>query len=314
MMLRMPVKLFPRSAARPYIVSDNLRAWATKDHVIIAFLTHSEDDYEWVEGEGALEPLLPLRDNLIAGDLRCLYIGWLAAIEFGEEVDENAVEPPVPPGLGRLSEELVEFANFLRVDPDLIETAARASGSTMPAGPSAADLAAWVAKLPESEKNELLVRAMDGEGTMVGAELLGRFRSEAAGTSKREVAPTASRRTVRELLAARETFAEEKRRLAAEKKAKDDARKARERAAARERHLESLVGTEDDLWQQVEAAVGTKLPKQYDHAIELLKDLRDLAARAGSGAAFATRVGELRQRHSAKSAFKKRLDNAGMPQ
>src|SRR5262249_58082819 len=42
LMLRLPAKLFPLAAARPFCVEYSLRAWATKTHVILDFLTHSE--------------------------------------------------------------------------------------------------------------------------------------------------------------------------------------------------------------------------------------------------------------------------------
>ena len=67
---------------------------------------------------------------------------------------------------------------------------------------------------------------------------------------------------------------------------------------------------------EAETAVGTKLPKQYDHALRLLTDLRDLAHRTGAGAEaeFARRIGELRKLHHKKPSFIERLNRASMPQ
>ncbi|MCI0701060.1 MAG: hypothetical protein L0241_08250 [Planctomycetia bacterium] len=312
-MLRVPAKLLPLAAVEPYTTEETVGAWKTKEHVILDFSTHIEDNWdEWQEGSGEwMESFISLRSDLMAGDLRALYIGWLAAVESGE-VSEDEVEPPVPPGLGKISASLAEFAEFLYVDPDLLEVAASASGKSVPTGPSTAELAAWVAKLPEKEKNSALVQLLEGEGGAVSAELLGRFRSESRKKGGAESA-TAGQRTVKELLAARDGVAEENRRIEAQKKAKEAARKAREREEARARHLELLVGREDDLWDQVEAAIRTKLPKQYDAAIELLRDLRDLAERSGTGTAFASRVQELRNTHQKKPSFLARLDKANLP-
>ena len=44
-----------------------------------------------------LPKLAPVRERLIAGDLRPLYVAWLACCQ-----DESATEPPVPAGLGKL--------------------------------------------------------------------------------------------------------------------------------------------------------------------------------------------------------------------
>jgi len=38
----------------------------------------SSDD--WIEGEGWMGQLLPIRDELARGDYRSLYIGWLSSI------------------------------------------------------------------------------------------------------------------------------------------------------------------------------------------------------------------------------------------
>lgn len=49
-----------------------------------------------------MERLAPLRDELLSGDLRPLYLGWLAGVTAGE-VDNDTVGPEMPPGMGQLS-------------------------------------------------------------------------------------------------------------------------------------------------------------------------------------------------------------------
>jgi hypothetical protein len=78
-------------------------------------------------------------------------------------------------------------------------------------------------------------------------------------------------------------------------------------------YLNGLIGQEDELWGQVEAAIKTRLPKEYDRAVELLKDLRDLAERDGATAAVVKGLRELRERHRAKPTLIQRLDRAGLP-
>jgi hypothetical protein len=233
----------------------------------------------------------------------------LSGVEAGE-VEPEAIEPPVPPGLGRLSAALKEFAEFFRVDPVLIEVAAAASGKSLAAEPAAEELGPWVAELPAAEKDSLLVRLMRGEGTSVAGELLRRFRTDTTRAKGAGAGP--ARRTVEELLAARDRRAEEKQRRAAERAVREKERRAREGAAARAHHLDAMTGREEDLWRLVEVAVGTKKAGEYDRAIELLEDLRDLAARAGTGDELARRVGELRERHRTKTALIARLNRAGL--
>jgi hypothetical protein len=317
-MLRVPAGSFDPEAAKPYEVPDWVEFRRTKDHVVLEFRSEAEgEDFYGDESEdegGWMASIIPLRDDLMAGDLRSLYLGWLSCVESGE-VDEDEVEPPVPPGLRSLTGPLEVFADFLRVDPDLIEAAAATSGEAAPTGPAAGDTAAWVAQLPGSEKDSLLVRVMQGEAGAVAGDLLRRFRQEQAGKlarAGRGRAAGPARRTVGDLLAARKVMADENARKAAEKKAKELAKREREQAEARARKLDTLAGREESLWQQAEVAVASKQPKEYDRAVTLLKDLRDLAQRAGVGEAFATRVRQMRERHTRKPSFIQRLDRAGL--
>jgi hypothetical protein len=316
LMLRLPARSFPLVTAKPYAMPHVLKARETTKHVVLDFLSDSEDgDEDFEEGEGWLASLIPLRSDLLAGDLRCLYLGWLAAVQY-EEVGEDKLEPPVPPGLRQLSAPLRRFADFLRLDLDLIEIASAVSGEGLPSGPSADELAAWIAELSVEEKDGLLVRLMQGEGVSLAGELLRRFRkdqSQRQVRTGRDRAPDRARRTAGDLTADWHRLTEERRRQAAERAATEQARRAREQAAVRARHLDSLAGREEKLWRQVATAIQTKQPKQYDLAVDLLKDLRDLAERAGTGGDVSQRIRDIRERHRSKPSLMQRLDQAGLP-
>jgi hypothetical protein len=326
LMLRVPIRSFDFAAAKPYLTTDSLKAWTTKDHVIFDFHPDQDDSGEWnyweVFGEGdesgddddeggggaSLASLIPLREELMAGDLRALYIGWLSGISPG--TDDDATEPPVPPGLKKLSGPLSTLVDLLAVDFSLLEVAASASGELAQAEPAPADLKRWVSALPAAKKDQVIVQLVQGDApAALGAELARQFRD--SRPKARGAAPTEKRRTVGELFAARDRLAGEKAKRKAKEQAEAAERRAREAAAKREKHLESLVGREDQLWDEVEAAVSTKKPKEYDRAIEILRDLRDLAGRAGRADGVAARVGQLRERHAKKPAFLERLDKAG---
>lgn len=312
LMFRLPARSFPLPIAKPYAVPNVLKVRASGEaHVVLDFHFDSEGDDDFEEGEGWLASLIGLRSDLLAGDLRCLYLGWLGGVQAGE-VKPGAAEPAVPPGLGRLSASLKRFAEFLRIDADLIEVAAAASGESAPTGPSAEGLAAWVAGLPAVEKDRLLVRVVQGEGVPLAGELLRRFRTD-GGRVERGGAASSARRTAGELLAARDRLAAEKRRRAAERTGRERERRVREASATRARHLDALAGREEDLWRQVEEAIGTRQAKGYDRAVELLRDLRDLADRSGAVQDLARRVAELRLLHRTRPALLARLERAGLP-
>jgi hypothetical protein len=57
--------------------------------------------------------------------------------------------------------------------------------------------------------------------------------------------------------------------------------------------------------------VATKQPKNYDQAVKILVDLRDLAARGKSGD-FGLRIETLRQAQAKKPSFIERLRKTGL--
>ncbi len=315
-MLRMPVPSFPLTPAEPYLADSALLARATREHVILDFHSNPEDGYDgWQKGEGWLDSLVPLRSDLLAGDLRCLYLAWLFAVEYGHIADDET-EPPVPPGLGQLSAPLERFIDFIRVDPDLVEAAAAASAEGVPSSPSAEELTAWVAQLPRKETDRLLVRLMRNEGPPLAGQLLQRFREDQArrrGSKVSDESAAPPRRKAGELLEARDRLAAEKEHQAAQRAEKEQARKAREQAKARARHLDALVGREEELWQQVEKAIEVRQAKEYGQAVAWLIDLRDLAQRAGIEDEFTRRMRVLRANHGNKRTLLKRLDLAELP-
>ena len=261
--------------------------------------------------------LISLRADLMRGDHRALYLGWLAGVqtqagydEDEEEIDGEELEPPVPPGLGKLSGPLRELADFLRIDDELIEVAAAGSTGEAPAGPSRDDMAKWVKSLPAVIKDDALVRFLAEEGDLaLRAELLRMFRDDTRPRGKPK--PAEKRRTVAQLLAARNALAAEKKRKASEQRAREKAKREREQAEARSKYLDELAGKEDKTWREIDDLIATKVPKSYDRAVALLVDLRELAQRSGAGteAKFKSRVAQLRERHSSKPSLQKRLND-----
>jgi hypothetical protein len=119
------------------------------DWVIAAFENQFEDD-DWDDGTGWMGSLMSLRSELLRGDLRCLYLGWLLSAQ-NEEFAEDELEPAVPAGLGELSAPLRSLIEFLGIDEDLVEVAASAS-APLNASPDREELATWIQSLPEKKR------------------------------------------------------------------------------------------------------------------------------------------------------------------
>ena len=67
-----------------------------EDFVILDFLFEDENRDWDDDGEAWMDSLIPLRADLMRGDLRCLYLGWLFCVQNGE-LSKNEVEPSCRP-------------------------------------------------------------------------------------------------------------------------------------------------------------------------------------------------------------------------
>jgi hypothetical protein len=300
-MLRFPHRALDPKLARRYFPGGEASLDVTEDFVVLQLTSEEEGgDERFEDGSGRLASILPVRAEIASGDYRALYLAWLMWAQRGEDVEEEAEEPPVPPGLRTLSGAQLAFADFLRVDPDLIDVAAERSADASPEV-DAGELRNWIAALPAEETTGLLVRVVEGSGALVGAELLKHFRETRGPDAPQEP------RTVAQLLAATEQHAEERTRRERENAARKKAERERRAAAARELHLAELATREEESWREVEALISEKKAQAYDLAVRLVADLREIAVRQGRAAEADVRIGYLRQHHATKRSFLERL-------
>jgi hypothetical protein len=112
-MLRLPAELVDVKAMKPYCGEDSFSLRTKGGHVILEFCSEDESgDWEEEGDSSRLASLIPLRTDLLGGDFRSLYLGWLAALQAGE-IGNDDPEPCVPPGMKRLSASLRSMAEFL---------------------------------------------------------------------------------------------------------------------------------------------------------------------------------------------------------
>jgi hypothetical protein len=200
LMLRVPREFINFKTASSYKAGGGLSVRRKGPHVIVDFESGDDADGEWDEGDSWMSALIPLREHVMNGDMRPLYLGWLACAGADELADED-LEPPVPPGLGELDPPLEALAEFLRIDPDLLTAAAEASPDAVPCGQSESDTREWVESLPDTDRADLLMRLATGNPVHAKMELLRRFR---ASRRRRRTPDTTQAvmtgRTVRRLL------------------------------------------------------------------------------------------------------------------
>ncbi|PSK66611.1 hypothetical protein B0E53_01411 [Micromonospora sp. MH33] len=309
LMLRLPKHVLDPATVAQYCQGDSASAWTTGKHIIIDLHDEDEDGIdEWdLDGHGLLTSIIPVRARLAAGDLRLLYLAWLRCVQ-SEEIADDELEPPVLAGLGTLDAALTAVAEFLRIDPDLIAAAAAGSSPAASGEPTATQLRTWVAGLPARDKDAILTDLITSGDSHLSSRLLRRYRDE-----HRTDTPTpAVARTAGQLLATAAELRAGRERRDAEQRDRDWIRRERSAAAARQRHLDTLAVDQPAAWQRVDELIGTKKPREYDTAVQLLVDLRDLAERDGDSTSFRNRLAELRTVHARKPSLLERLNRTGL--
>lgn len=148
-MLRVPKRLLDLKLAATYCRGNAAETWTKGDYVLLDVTSEEEPEYDEEIDEDYFQPMLALRDELMRGDHRLLYLLWLLEVQ-AEEADDDEHEPPVPPGLGELTMAQILFCEVMRVDRDLVRAAAERSAPLAPEAP-ARDVAAWLRALPTAD-------------------------------------------------------------------------------------------------------------------------------------------------------------------
>ena len=203
LMLKVPLRLINFDLAKKYCCGENATAYKKGESLIFEFCSEIEDD-EWEESESRLSSLILLRSDIIRGDYRCLYLGWLYCAQTSD-FGEDEFEPPVPPNLGDLTPPLKSFVDFMRIDTDLIAVAAENSASEDRQAEHQEKLKSWISNLPEKEKDEILFRMVKANDPYAGTELMQRFQQ--AVPVKDNYKSGKKLRTVEDLMTKAEAYA-----------------------------------------------------------------------------------------------------------
>jgi len=179
---RMPAEAFRSDLAEPYLAEDAVTCERHGDHVIIHLTYRPQEESEWAYGEGYMEGLLPVRTALIEGDLRPLYLGWLAGVASWA-IEDDVTEPPVPPGLGDWqSTYLSDLREFLLVPERLMDAGAERSAAVPDRDIIRERIQTYVGDLEADHKDRLLTDFILGERPTMRASLF----ADAAGQLSRE--------------------------------------------------------------------------------------------------------------------------------
>ncbi|HEV2582198.1 MAG TPA: hypothetical protein VGT44_15180 [Ktedonobacteraceae bacterium] len=262
---------------------------------------------EWTDYE--LGSLMPIRDELMEGDQRALYIAWLASramiegydedddedVENGDEDEDEGEEsstPPVPPGFGTLTAAQAALAELLQVPQELLLAAARHSKAAAPT--SGDDFEAWVKLLPAERHYEYLVRLAHNEPGL--SHLFVRELRD-LGRDKTRATPPAGERVPYAILLSE----------SAEISKQLERKKREQEREARLRHLQDIHDHQEDYWRQVDMAAVRASGSGYDEAVRLLVELREVAGHFKESQKFQERFRAWAGNHLRRPALVKRL-------
>lgn len=306
--LRLPRSVFAGVSTAACRVPQRLCFDPAGEHCCLWFETEGGEDYDTYaqdDGRGWMGALLPLREELLRGDLRALYLGWLAGAA-SVELEDTVHEPFVPAGLGQLSPAQQNLVRFLELDADLLAAAAQGSPELTSAAPLEPALEAWLDGLSSTQLRGWVAALINGQTTPAASEARAAFRAWNAQRQHRPAEPPP--RSLVELRAAAVPLREQ--RLARE--AAERAQRAAQRKAKREAHLRQIMQDPAPVWEQIEQLAQRGTAAAYDSAARAIVELSQAYALVGDARGFNARMCRFAIAHARRMALLQRLQKAGL--
>ncbi len=300
LMIRLPKQFVERSQLEPFLFgSEAVTLIDSGEHLILDIDDYDEEEnwYDFDDGVDRLSPLVPLRSDLLSGDLRMLYLIWLIGVQDGS-LREELAEPL--PGIAPLTGALNAFATLLRLDSDLVHAAAERSAEDEDTEISSELLHKALSAISNKDKTDLLARFYNGD-PHASVELRRQVREAASSKTSKKPAEW---RTVRELRERAVEVGEERRLAEAAKREEKRKQQELERQRVRRENKEIIRRMGDDqAWGIAEREINNSSRESYTRAVNLLSILEELSVEDGTKAQFTSRLNELKQRHSRKKSL-----------
>ena len=307
-MVRLPLEALPKKIDKAMKVAYILDFKATQTHWVVTWCLEESEDYDrfgMESGNGWMVRLAPLRDELLRGDLRSLYIGWLAAVASGV-INDTEKEPLSINGLGNLTSSQQALAEFLEIDPDLLESTGIDSPAAQAEKISKDEIDAWVDVLPLNEIKSVMKQLLNGKGLQAERTLKNKFltwRKSLQG-EKAEL----PRRTVKKLW--ENAKKAEELRLGREKHERmiQETKRREERDA----YLKHLAKDFPKMWGSLQQTVKRGSGLAYDQACHSIIDISEAHTRFGNRKRFGLELTEFMSHHMQRRALIHRLVKAGI--
>lgn len=307
--LRVPDSVFAESDLMPFATNSALTVEDAGTHWIIDWSiddSENEEYFDMENGRGQMGSLVPLRDELLRGDLRPLYLGWLAGVTAGE-VKDAAFEPAVPPGLAQLSAAQQALIDFLGIDPDLVAVAA-AGSPEVEEWRDDDGVEVWLTELRRNEVSIIVNLLLNGESQQAERWVKAKFFAWQKESGTIEPTATVPPRTVAQLRALAEGAADIRMAQEAQAQARQDA----ERRQKREAYLKTMAVDFDRCWNAGHRYAERGTASGYDEALRAISDLAEAYALMSQKEEFDRALHLFMEQHAKRGALVRRLLAAGL--
>jgi len=180
-MFKVPAQSVDFSLLKEYDNGETVRVKTSDNHVIVDITADCDNsDERWEESE-EINNYVSFRDDLMAGDYRCLYIAWLAGYdECPRKKKTPKKTPSIPPGMKKLTGTLQAFVDFMYLDENKLKTALESASVGELSEPTLKEIKDWVACLPDKDRQKIIVDLLLEKTTtqIVQRELRIRFLKE----------------------------------------------------------------------------------------------------------------------------------------
>lgn len=263
---------------------------------------------ELSESQSYIDATIQVRDRLMRGDLRALYLLWLCAADDDYNDPQEMIEPPVPHGIAEAATYGDEILAFFGLDP-LVLAAAGKDVNAAPKDNSQEHAARWVNALDEQPAKDLLLRFLTGDAASVKANLLAEIRDSQTPDGW----PTSDkRRTFHDLLQRTEALRDEEDAKQARKAQAQAKREAAKAECERVERMQDMLKNPDKWLRESERIVKVGGTNNYKAAAEILHDLRE-AIGGDEGDAIARRhAAKLVKKYPTLSHLKSSLRKQGL--
>lgn len=308
-MISLPLEAISGETAEAVQMMGFLELKDTPNHWVITWSLGDEpedlDRFVMDGGEDWMQRLAPIREELLRGDLRSLYIGWLAAVTK-EECDDNDLEPLALEGLDCLTLAQQDLAEFLEVDPDLLAGAGMGRSSLKEPELKEQMIEDWLNTLPQKEMKDILSLLLTDQGREAERRCNTKFASWQNCSS--QVQNDIGVRSVAEIHKNSETA----RSVRLQKEKQEQKRREEKRLQKRQTYLKELASDFSKTWENIQNIVSRGSGSAYDEACQVLVDLCEAYVLYSGPERFQQDLNQFMQGHMRRKALIQRLVRVGL--